>query len=488
MPGRRVSKRKRTRNLKEDVSSPSEIQPKKKAILNNNNNNNNSKCDKENSQLEFLPRVPNGTTKCPDIQVLPPIGLHSHNLLHHMYNTALGSCTQDSLKQCLSQSYIRIMSNSRLFRTASPFDRRVTVLEWHPTEPTTLAAGSKGGDVILWDYEKLNKQEFISGIGKGGSVTGMKFNLDDPTKVYTSSINGKLSLQDFTGRQEMILLNTCDWNFWYCSVDVSYTANLIVTGDNVGNTVLLSRDGKELWRHRLHKQKVTHTEFNPQCDWLMVTSSVDKTVKLWDIRMVKGRQSALHVLEHEKPINSAYFSPDSYKLLTTDQHNEIRIYQSPDWSRVKQTILHPHRFFQHITPIKASWHPICDLVVVGRYPDPNFPGSAEKEARTIDIFDANSGEVVCQIQDPKAPGLISLNKFNNTGDVLASAMGYNVLIWHEDTDIELKQKELMEQMKAQGIDPKSKQSQPRQRRPRKTNNPMDPAMKAKIAAKLQQRC
>lgn len=51
---------------------------------------------------------------------------------------------------------------------------------------------------------------------------------------------------------------------------------------------------------------------------------------------------------------SAYFNPtDSTKLLTTDQRNEIRVYCSYDWSKPDQIILHPHRQFQHLTPIKV---------------------------------------------------------------------------------------------------------------------------------------
>ena len=56
---------------------------------------------------------------------------------------------------------------------------------------------------------------------------------------------------------------------------------------------------------------------------------------------------------------SAYFSgTDGCRLLTTDQHNEIRIYRSPSW-HLDRTVLHPHRFFQHITPYKV----LCQVLV-----------------------------------------------------------------------------------------------------------------------------
>ena len=55
---------------------------------------------------------------------------------------------------------------------------------------------------------------------------------------------------------------------------------------------------------------------------------------------------------------TACFSPDGTKLLTTDQHSELRIYAGPLWDRMEQSIAHPHRFFQHLTPIKVMIIPL----------------------------------------------------------------------------------------------------------------------------------
>lgn len=49
---------------------------------------------------------------------------------------------------------------------------------------------------------------------------------------------------------------------------------------------------------------MTHAEFNPRCDWLLATASVDHTVKLWDLRNIRDRTSFLHELPHQKAVNS----------------------------------------------------------------------------------------------------------------------------------------------------------------------------------------
>ncbi|XP_043371714.1 DNA damage-binding protein 2 isoform X2 [Dermochelys coriacea] len=398
------------------------------------------------------------------------------SIIHYIYQNMLGGSIRAQLRQCLQLPFVRSLTSYRLFRTASPFDRRVTCLEWHPTHPSTVAVGSKGGDIILWDYEVLNKTCFIKGKGPGDSLGGMKFSPFEAVKLYVASGDGTLSLQHLEGKAAQVISRTpgCgheyhDVCFWYCSVDVSASCRTVVTGDNVGNVVLLSTGGEEIWKLKLHKKKVTHVEFNSRCDWLLATASVDQTVKIWDLRNIKDKSSFLHVLPHDKPVNAAYFSPtDGAKLLTTDQHSEIRVYSSSDWTKPQHLIPHPHRQFQHLTPIKATWHPRYDLIVAGRYPDPKFPGYTVDELRTVDIFDGNTGEMVCQLHDPNASGIISLNKFNPMGDTLASGMGFNILIWSREEMVTKKQEHLLKAMTEQGIGSRSlsrhglqKQSNPR---------------------------
>ncbi|KFW05000.1 DNA damage-binding protein 2, partial [Eurypyga helias] len=369
------------------------------------------------------------------------------SIVHYVYQNMLGASIQAQLRQHLKLPFLRSLASYRCFQTASPFDRRVTCLEWHPTHPSTVAVGSKGGDIILWDYQVLSKTCFIQGKGPGDSLGDIKFSPYEAVKLYVASGDGTLSLQDLEGRAVQVISCAPDCGHeyhnvccWYCSVDVSASSRAVVTGDNMGNVVLLSTSGKEIWKLKLHKKKVTHVEFNSRCEWLLATASVDQSVKIWDLRNVKSSTNFLYLLPHNKPVSAAYFSPmDGAKLLSTDQRSEIRVYSSSDWSKPQHLIPHPHRQFQHLTPIKATWHPRYDLIVAGRYPDPRFPGYTVDELRTVDVFDGNTGEMVCQLYDPNASGIISLNKFNPMGDTLASGMGFNILIWSREELVANKQ-------------------------------------------------
>ncbi|XP_021366556.1 DNA damage-binding protein 2-like isoform X1 [Mizuhopecten yessoensis] len=396
--------------------------------------------------FDFKPRQ-----HAPQIRTFTPMASRSQNIVHCLQQYTWGNKCNPTLAQSLSQPVVSQISDMQLCRTASPFDRRVTAMEWHPTKPHVVAVGSKGGDIMLWDTKKLNNEKFVQGIGAGGIINTLKFWPYDNNKVLSAAVDARVTLHDLEGHQSKVLSDTMDaYHYWYCSLDVHAERKLVVAGDNTGNVQMLSSEGQKVFDFRLHKSKVTHIEFSPREEWLLCTSSTDQTVMFWDIRMMADRKSVLHMLKHERPVNSAHFSKtDGCRLLTTDQQNQVRVYRAPAWT-LERTILHPHRFFQHITPIKATWHPLQDLAVVGRYPDPNFPGYHSGELRTIDVVDANTGNTVSSLHDPSAPGIVCVNKFNNDGTLLASGMGVNVLLWMKKAEMEKAQEGLMTSLKGLG--------------------------------------
>jgi len=57
---------------------------------------------------------------------------------------------------------------------------------------------------------------------------------------------------------------------------------------------------------------------------------------------------------------------------------------------------------------QATWHPVYDLIVAGRYPDNKvLPG----DQRTVDVYDANTGALVHQLYDPNASGIITVSVY-----------------------------------------------------------------------------
>nr|KAF6464767.1 damage specific DNA binding protein 2 [Rousettus aegyptiacus] len=168
------------------------------------------------------------------------------NIVRALHHHKLGKAAWPSVQQSLQQSFLQSLASYRIFQKAAPFDRRATSLAWHPTHPSTLAVGSKGGDIMLWNFGIKDKPTFIKGIGAGGSITGLKFNPLNTHQFFTSSMEGMTRLQDFKGNTLQVFTSYSICNFWFCSLDVSATSRVVVTGDNVGNVILLNMDGKEL--------------------------------------------------------------------------------------------------------------------------------------------------------------------------------------------------------------------------------------------------
>ena len=325
-------------------------------------------------------------------------------------------------------------SQMRVFKLATPFDKRVTAIAWHPKYTRICAAGSKGGDLLLWDTSKEEdlSKDMLKGRGPGGSVQSLVLDQDNPDIFYTASIDGIVTRQlysDKEGLRKKVFLQTNDWERWYTGLDISFSSSLLVAGNNKGFVSLMSLEGEKVWDLRLHKQKCNFVQFSTRQPWMMSTCSVDKNVKIWDIRNISSKDSALAVLPHVKPVNSAYFSLVSGdKLLTTDQDSQLRVYQAPSFTSYT-TIPHPHRQFQHLTAIKATWHPLADIVLAGRYPDPKFPSHQEGELKSIDFFCGVTGTSLLNLHQPGFDKITSLSQMNTTGDIMLSVMSSSMLLW-----------------------------------------------------------
>lgn len=367
-----------------------------------------------------------------------------NSLLYSLYESQLSpfgsrGLSQRGVRSCLRDGFVESANTWSVYKTASPFNRRVTCIEWHPTYHYMVACCSHAGDILLWNFENTEKDKLIQGLGYGyGAITSMKFHPVNPSLIYTTAVDGRCCLQDFEGRHSEVYLDTMDYKFWWCSLDFSTEYEVIFVGDNIGNAVLLDLDtGQKICQYpHLHKGKIKHVEFCPARSWMFVTTSVDHTVALWDIRMMKSASESvmkkpahISVMKHKGPISSAYFDPIyGSRLLTTalGPDSEIRVYDAHNWDEPSITVKHPHRNFQHMSDIKATWHPLYeDLCVVGRYPNKED----EDKTRCVDLIDLESGQRVGYLYSPHFAQIIQLNKFNRLGDCLVSGMGYTTLIW-----------------------------------------------------------
>uniref|UniRef100_A0A6M2D262 DNA damage-binding protein 2 n=1 Tax=Rhipicephalus microplus TaxID=6941 RepID=A0A6M2D262_RHIMP len=357
---------------------------------------------------------------------------------------------KDNLVQCLNNSLLRDGSSDQqlgklkrqlLAREVLGFtlptlpmpefneSARVTCIQWHPTRPNLLAVGSKNGEIVLWNAWDTKKTAHTPPTGSGSAVAAIKFHPDTATQVYTATLLSKVMLQNFEGGDPQVFWDTESERVWFTSLDILHERKMLLAGDNMGCVYAFNTTGELMWPEpvRFHKGKVKYMEFVGQGSDLLITASVDHTVRIWDVRKLGGVKDFLIELPHTQGENSAFVSPsDRTSLLTTDQKNELRVYRGPAW-REPLIIPHPHRQFQHLTPIQASWHPMENLIVVGRYPDKNF--CANDTVRGIDLFDGITGESLGKVEGSlNITGICSLAAFSCTGEILATGTGFHSMI------------------------------------------------------------
>ena len=209
--------------------------------------------------------------------------------------------------------------------------------------------------------------------------------------------------------------NCCD--HWFTSLsgcEIAAQAS-VLAGCNLGFVGHFDRTCKMLDRWRLHKGKVSSVEFNPVDRHIFATTSVDRTCCLWDLRKMgpagggkAGKEPVCEPLLLQSfggAATSACFSANGQRLLVTSQDNGIRMCQlsssadgvalvrrsQPGWGETHLHLKHPHRFYQHLTQHRATFHPRSDdLFIIGRFPEKDASGEdAQKVSNPPIVYEVD---------------------------------------------------------------------------------------------------
>ncbi|KAG5192971.1 WD40-repeat-containing domain protein [Tribonema minus] len=370
-----------------------------------------------------------------------------------------------------------------------------------------------------------------AGKGKGGCILSLRFDPCNEEQVFITSHDSTLTVANLHTAAEKALLNTGDFNHWYTSVDVSAPRNLIAAVDSKGALGTLDLRAPHAARGlarfdsygmvsatalpvRAHRGKASHCEFSkdgnllatcgndsltlvifsPYCA-LTALSAVAaaarhhvlrRLVRLWDIRKVDDGTCSLSAaevkrgevgrgclaeFEHTGNLTCAVFCPiTGAQLLTTAQNDELRVYDvyAPSRSPPRARAAHPHRFYQHLTVIRAAWHPVAaGLAVVGRYDtvrgvdllDMNAAAAAAAAGESAgragergaggdddhgdddgqrsvsegvtDNGSCGSGAVLLNLNAPAISTIMSVNRLSPDGSMMASTTGPGIVLWDQ---------------------------------------------------------
>ncbi|CAO2840836.1 unnamed protein product [Amaranthus hypochondriacus] len=319
--------------------------------------------------------------------------------------------------------------------------RRVTCLEFHPTNNNILLSGDKKGQLGVWDYDKVYEKRVYTNI-HSCLLNTMRFSSVNDGTIFGASSDGTISCTDLeTGISESLMdLNPNGWqgpSSWRMlyGLDIHLEKGLVLVADNFGFLYMLdtrtkSKTGEAVLIHK-KGSKVVGLQCNPVQPDLLLSCGNDHFARLWDVRRLEAG-SSLANLAHRRVVNSAYFSPHTgSKILTTSQDNRIRVWDSifVNMETPSREIVHSHDFNRHLTAFRAEWDPkdsTESLAVIGRYISENYNGVA---LHPIDFIDVSTGQLVAEVIDPNITTISPVNKLHPRDDVLASGSSRSLFIW-----------------------------------------------------------
>jgi DNA damage-binding protein 2 len=330
---------------------------------------------------------------------------------------------------------------------AQIFKRRSECVVWD-SRGEKLYGSSHGGEICLIhtsgvthtdDLLEKNVKFLRQGSGKGGSICHMMLTLDERS-LLLSSHDCTFTCFDLEMQTEFSHLSTGDYDWWFTCSAYSHSTFLIAVSDNKGNVHFIDqKSSSSAGQHKLHRnEKIGCIDFNAAGN-IFATASNDRTCRIFDIRMLTSesgssqrKRNEIAVYAHDGVVSSCYFSPINISaMLTTSQNDEIRVMDISEAGELvvpRCVFSHPHRFYQHLTVIKAVWHPIAnDLVCCGRY----------DELRGLDFFDVSKQGIekgqAFNLRSSNVKTILCVNAFSPSGDKLASASGTSIILWNKDT-------------------------------------------------------
>ncbi|ERN09788.1 protein DAMAGED DNA-BINDING 2 [Amborella trichopoda] len=326
--------------------------------------------------------------------------------------------------------------------------RRVTSLEFHPTNNSILLSGDKKGQLGIWDYNKVYEKTVYGSI-HSCILNSMKFNPVNDGSLYTASSDGTICYTDLEIGTPNLLMNLnpdgwngpANWRMLY-GMDISSSKSLVLVADNFGFLYLVDMRSNKRIREPvlIHKKgtKVVGLHCNPLQPELLLSCGNDHFARLWDLRRIDAGDS-LGNLPHSRVVNSAYFSPlTGTKILTTSQDNRIRVWDSifGNIESPSREIIHSHDFNRHLTCFRAEWDPKDpseSLAVIGRYISENYDGVA---LHPIDFIDTSTGRLVAEVIEPNIKTISPVNKLHPRDDVLATGSSRSLFIWRPKEQLE----------------------------------------------------
>lgn len=198
------------------------------------------------------------------------------------------------------------------------------------TDKVLVCGGDIDGNLGFWDLNEDLAEDYepefdeepnvYSYKAHSRTLSSMQYSPTDRTKLFTSSYDGSIRYLDLVKQQFIesyvvsadasdhlgsISIDSTGQQLWFADVDGAVTLKDVRTPKN-----------EMVYRKTLHEKKIGCVNVNPKYGNLIVTSSLDRTMRIWDIRTFGKNTKVEEPIEelaqfpHNLSVTSAMWSPD----------------------------------------------------------------------------------------------------------------------------------------------------------------------------------
>lgn len=354
---------------------------------------------------------------------------------------------------------IDVFDNLRYVSSKVTYER-ISALYVHPgKESAVIVGGDVSGNIGIWNADTEQDEIEQDNVTRfqlfGKNVGRIDCFPSKMEKLICGSYDGFLRSMDLNNLEsEEILqlkneyddpLGVSDCQFSYEDPNLLYLTTL--SGEFTTVDVREGKAAKSVQLRRLADKKIGSMSINPQKPYQIATGSLDRTLRLWDIRKIVDKpewsnyedfQSHEIVASYDSrlSVSAVSYSPNDGTLVCNGYDDTIRLFDvndnvlTTDELKPKLTLRHNCQTGRWTSILKARFKPNKNIFAIANM------------SRAIDIY-TSSGEQLAHLPTPTVPAVINWHPSHDwiAGGNSSGKVFLFTTPREEDTDVRVKKED-----------------------------------------------
>ncbi|CAM9012032.1 unnamed protein product [Wickerhamomyces anomalus] len=254
---------------------------------------------------------------------------------------------------------------------------RMTYIAFHPSiDKKLILGGDTNGNCGIWNSENTEEVDITSFKLHGKSICKYEFNINEPNKVYTASYDGSIRSIDLsTLKSTQFFINDFDGGISDINFNNQHEIYYTTLQGEFGRLDLRSNDHSKRKILRLSNKKIGGFTINPNDPNQLATASLDRTLKIWDLRNIidcdwnewDDELQTLHsfgTYDSRLSVSTVDWN-HSNDLVCNGYDDTVNIFNldTSNWSKDTNEDLTPTHKIKHncqtgrwVSILKAKWH------------------------------------------------------------------------------------------------------------------------------------